>query len=451
MKRLLAASMVWMLGFNLLILSGCGAGGTDKHSAPNSEVTTASLSISPTTPSILLGGTQQFTATATYSDNSTADVTSSVAWTSSNTSSASINDTGLATGVGVGSSTIGASLDGKTKSTVITVTASAVAPSITTQPADQAVSVGQTATFSVAASGTAPLNYQWKKNGANVGSNASSYTTPATTLTDNGASFTVVVSNSAGNVTSAEADLNVTALPSGTVHIIFLHHSTGEYVYNEGVADYFTDYNTLHGTQYQFNELWYPSNSYAPRYSNYPYDYWNLWVDHQGSSQYGSELNLDQIAPNYDVIVFKHCYPVSEISEDNGNPDVTSAGQTIANYQLQYAALKTRMRQFPTKKFILWTGAALNIGSTNAGDAQRAQAFFNWVKDTWDEDGDNIFIWDFYALETEGDLYMNDAYDSGTYDPHPNESFSSTVAPYFAQRVIDVIEGRGDTGSITGH
>src|ERR1700741_1256847 len=71
-------------------------------------------------------------------------------------------------------------------------------PSFTTQPSSQSVVIGQTATFAVVASGTAPLSYQWKRNGGNVGGNSASYTTAATTSADNGASFQVVVSNSAG-------------------------------------------------------------------------------------------------------------------------------------------------------------------------------------------------------------------------------------------------------------
>jgi hypothetical protein len=96
----------------------------------------------------------------------------------------------------------------------LTVTSSPVAPSITTQPADQAVAAGQTATFSVAAIGTAPLGYQWQKNGIAIGGAASnSYTTPATTSSDNGAQFVVVVSNSAGSATSRAATLTVNTTP----------------------------------------------------------------------------------------------------------------------------------------------------------------------------------------------------------------------------------------------
>jgi hypothetical protein len=88
-------------------------------------------------------------------------------------------------------------------------------PQITSQPANQTVSVGAAATFSVTATGTAPLQYQWQKNSASIaGATTASYTTPATTSGDNGASFSVVVSNTAGHVTSSAATLTVTTTPS---------------------------------------------------------------------------------------------------------------------------------------------------------------------------------------------------------------------------------------------
>ncbi len=211
MKKSFFQAIFWLSSLNaVLFLTGCG-GARDSAYMP---AVLTSISITPTTPSILQGGTQQFTATGRYSDNSTGDVTLDATWTSTNISNATITDAGLATGTGVGASTIEASLGGKTSSTLLTVTASVVAPTITTQPINQSVTEGQAATFSVTASGTAPLTYQWRKNGANVvGANASSYITPVTVMADNGATFSVVVSNASGNVTSADATLTVTASP----------------------------------------------------------------------------------------------------------------------------------------------------------------------------------------------------------------------------------------------
>jgi hypothetical protein len=85
----------------------------------------------------------------------------------------------------------------------------AAAPTVT-QPANQTVMVGQTATFSVTASGTGPLSYQWFKNGVAIsGATSSTYTTPAAVSGDTGAVFTVSVSNSSGSVTSGPATLTV--------------------------------------------------------------------------------------------------------------------------------------------------------------------------------------------------------------------------------------------------
>ena len=92
---------------------------------------------------------------------------------------------------------------------------SPIAPAITAGPANCTVTTGQAASFLVKASGTAPLAYQWQKNGTPIsGAASSSYTAPATTPSDSGAQFSVVVSNDMGSATSGAAVLTVNAAPS---------------------------------------------------------------------------------------------------------------------------------------------------------------------------------------------------------------------------------------------
>ncbi len=92
----------------------------------------------------------------------------------------------------------------------------ATAPVITTQPVSQSVGIGQTVNFVVVATGSAPLSYQWQKNGVNIsGATSNSYTTPAAATGDNAARFTVVVSNSTGSATSNAAILTVTSAQQG--------------------------------------------------------------------------------------------------------------------------------------------------------------------------------------------------------------------------------------------
>jgi hypothetical protein len=162
------------------------------------------------------------------------------------------------------------------------------------------------------------------------------------------------------------------------------------------------------------------------------------------------EPTLEMLTPEYDLIVWKHCFPVSEIGADTGTPAIDSNDKRLENYYLQYAALKEKMHEFPDTKFLVWTGAALTEASTNPNDAQRARTFFEWVKNSWDEPDDNIFIWDFHDIETEGTLYLLPSYAEDNSDSHPNATLANIAAPLFSQRMVDVIEGRGDSGSLTG-
>ena len=93
-------------------------------------------------------------------------------------------------------------------------------PSITVQPQSQVKTVGQPVTFTVQASGATPFSYQWQRNGANIpGATSTSYSIASTTLSDNGAGFRCVVTNSFGSTTSNTATLTVTTntAPTGSI------------------------------------------------------------------------------------------------------------------------------------------------------------------------------------------------------------------------------------------
>jgi hypothetical protein len=92
----------------------------------------------------------------------------------------------------------------------LTVTGGTTAPAIVTSPVSQSVALGTSVTFSVTASGAAPLSYQWRKNSTAIsGATSASYTISSAAATDAG-NYDVVVSNSAGSATSAVASLTVT-------------------------------------------------------------------------------------------------------------------------------------------------------------------------------------------------------------------------------------------------
>ncbi|HSI51360.1 MAG TPA: hypothetical protein VLA61_24095 [Ideonella sp.] len=87
-------------------------------------------------------------------------------------------------------------------------------PQITQQPADLSVTAGQPASFTVAATGSDPLSYQWQRDGSDiVGATSATYSLATTANTDTGAVFRAVVSNVAGSATSNSATLTVTTVP----------------------------------------------------------------------------------------------------------------------------------------------------------------------------------------------------------------------------------------------
>lgn len=105
-----------------------------------------------------------------------------------------------------------------TNEATLTVTFTAVAPTIIGQPSSQVVAAGQTATFVIAVVGTAPIAYQWFRNGVEIaGATASAYTTPPLLLGDHGAAYHCVASNAAGSVVSNAAVLIVTGTGTGPI------------------------------------------------------------------------------------------------------------------------------------------------------------------------------------------------------------------------------------------
>jgi Right handed beta helix region len=96
-----------------------------------------------------------------------------------------------------------------------------IPPSITGQPSGQSIAVGQAAIFTVAAAGTAPLSFQWLKNGVAIsGATQASYITPPALSTDSGSTFTVTVSNKYGARTSSIASLTVASQPATNVSFV---------------------------------------------------------------------------------------------------------------------------------------------------------------------------------------------------------------------------------------
>jgi hypothetical protein len=208
MRRLAALAAVL---FALSIWTACGSGA----GAPANTATVApTISAQPSNQTVNSGQTATFSVSASgtaplaYQWKKSGANISGATSASYTTPATASSDSAAQFQVTVSNSA------GNITSSAATLTVNSQ-PAITAQPANQSVTLGQTATFSVSASGTAPMSYQWQKSGVNIaGATAASYTTPATTSADNGSQFAVVVSNVAGSVSSAAAILNVYSVPT---------------------------------------------------------------------------------------------------------------------------------------------------------------------------------------------------------------------------------------------
>lgn len=254
---------------------------------------------------------------------------------------------------------------------------------------------------------------------------------------------------------------------TGSEKIILLRHSTGGNLFEQGgVKSWFSDYNSKNGTSYDISMRAYPDTPY--NWKNYPYDYWNLWVNPSGPAKSGSSGvdTLSNLAKNYNVIIFKHCFPGADVQADSGSASASSSVKSLQNYKLQYRALREKFDALPNNIFIVWTLAPRHRLFTSQANAARAKQFVDWVKNDWltedNQSHPNIFVFDFWGQVAETSSNPSNgqvntlkyAYERShsDSDSHPNTTANRTVGPIFAQRVVDIISsfsssGSGSTGS----
>lgn len=261
-----------------------------------------------------------------------------------------------------------------------------------------------------------------------------------------------------------------------SMNIIFLHHSTGANIWrgseaplivriigkfsttlswriNENLKarlpQLFKEYNKFYNKNYNVEAKIFPKSS-PYGWHNFPYDYYNIWVKNAGNKLFMEEPTLEILTKDYQVIIFKHCFPVSNINIDQNNSDINSDYKSLSNYKFQYLALREKLHEFPNTKFILFTGAVQVKAKLTENEASRAKEFFTWVINEWDIQNDNIFLWDLYTLQTEGGLFFKNEYAVSSVDSHPNDVFSGKAVGLLFNRIIDVIENNGSKTTLIG-
>jgi parallel beta-helix repeat protein len=208
---------------SVVLLSGCGAMHVVGSGLGSTETTNSAPTITtqPANATVTIGQSASFAVSATgtgalsyqWRQNSVnipgATLTGYTTPAATAAESGSTFDVVVSNAAGSITSAAGSDTSTSSNSATLTVVVTAL-PTLNSQPQNQSVTVGQSATFTVSATCGAPPSYQWRKSSlAITGATSSSYTTPAVSATDNASTFDVVVSNSAGSITSNSATLSV--------------------------------------------------------------------------------------------------------------------------------------------------------------------------------------------------------------------------------------------------
>lgn len=207
-------------GVATTLTAGTTTVGATSGSATGSTVFTVtapalvSIAVSPVNPSITPGSMQQFTATGTYTNGTMSNITSSVTWSSSNSSVATITSGGLASGLATGSSTITATLGATSGNATLTVTAAVT--SISIAPGNPSISSGSTQQLTATATFSDNSMQNVTNSAAWSTSNSATATVSASGLTAGLAQGTATISATYGSVSGNDS---VTVTAPGLVSI----------------------------------------------------------------------------------------------------------------------------------------------------------------------------------------------------------------------------------------
>ncbi len=219
-------------------------------------------------------------------------------------------------------------------------------------------------------------------------------------------------------------------------NVIFLHHSTGRNLIEAGqVRERFAQAGyDFWDHDYNWIGLRRPDGSST----GYSYLVPDDNTDPDGLARIFSQrvhklpVNTLSGLLQHEVIVFKSCFPVSNIASDD----------QLEQYKTYYLTIRDQMDRHRDRVFVIVTPPPLNPAETNAQNAARARAFATWLKsDEYLAGHPNVFTFDLFDQLAEGNPaspeynMLRSAYRDGT-DSHPNQLANETVGPLFVDSVI---------------
>ena len=213
---------------------------------------------------------------------------------------------------------------------------------------------------------------------------------------------------------------------TGPVRIIFLHHSCGQNLIEQGGVR-----ETLTTMGYEFYDHGY--NEEGLRLADGSYTGTNFDVPDDNTDPDGLATIFAQPLHDppdntfshlmaYDVIAFKSCFPVSNIYSD----------EQLSEYKSYYLSIRDRMDQYPEKRFVVVTQPPQVPANSDPEEARRARALADWLNsDEFTAGHANVYVFDFFGHLAGEDDFLRPEYRLDEYVAHPNERANSDIGPLF--------------------
>jgi hypothetical protein len=218
--------------------------------------------------------------------------------------------------------------------------------------------------------------------------------------------------------------------------VVFLHHSCGKNLIEQGgVREGLTQLGyEFYDHGYNEEGLRLPDGSYAGRNFGVPGDNTNPdgFADIFSQPLHDPPDNTFSYLMQYDVIAFKSCYPVSNIT-DNAQ---------LEAYKQHYLVIRERMDQHPEKAFIIVTQPPLVPSASGPAAAERARAWTQWLQsDEFLAGHDNVFVFDFFDYLAGDNNFLRRTYRINNQDSHPNARANEKIGPHFVEFIDQVAQG----------
>ena len=218
------------------------------------------------------------------------------------------------------------------------------------------------------------------------------------------------------------------------VQVLFMHHSTGAGVIGGGDVR-----GLLTGLGYDFWDHGYNGEGLVDPQGNYLGTNWDVPDDNTDPDGWYAIFNQPVTDPptntfshmlQADVIIFKSCFPASNIYDE----------EMFEQYKMYYLSIRDAMDQHPDKIFIPFTTPPLVPNETSPENAARARRWAEYLASPEYMDGHpNVFVFDFFNHLADEDGYLQADYRGDEWDSHPNDIANAALGPLLVEFIDEAV------------